>query len=176
MVRCRVALYLSVACTLLTCSRCEQQEAVTDPGPSWEEMQQLYPGIERSSLSECSAEGGEGCSEPGEFNFVPRMFGEQDRFQAVDNEASSSRTGDAAGESSGDGGEGSDGREPEPWRPPGDEQYAQAAAEALHMATSKELTNFVSGGRALSRCSMLCGAPARQAGRLATVQLQACSV
>ena len=109
----------------------------------WEEMQRLYPGIQRDVLNECTEPGQEGCLAAGDFNYQPTLFGMDDAnlHPAAGEGAGGPVPGDSGGGDEDGGGAAARRRR----QPTGDEQYAAAVREAEEGALAEPLDHFVSG-------------------------------
>lgn len=136
-----------VLATWLLAGACQGQAAEDVSGITWEEMQELYPGVTRDSLNMCTEPGQEGCIPDGEFNYVPRLFGSEEELEPVEDEAAAPWTGPPREEKDGSSSGSDEGPHPatRPRRPSSDELYDAAVQEALTYEQSKPLEHFMSG-------------------------------
>lgn len=108
--------------------------------PSWDEMQQMYPGI-TSEGPACSVPGQDGCPSDADSGFRPTWHGTEDGMYIV---ADGSYRAEVQ-RGSRDGADTAAGSPRRQVRPSGDEQYRAAVDAALGSAAASPLDHFQSG-------------------------------
>lgn len=108
--------------------------------PSWDDMQQMYPGITCEGPA-CSVPGQDGCPADADSGFRPTWYGTED---GKDPFADGSYRAEVQ-QGSREGADPAPGSPRRRVRPPGDEQYRAAVDAALGSAAASPLEHFQSG-------------------------------